>query len=149
MNSKIRLFAGFVLMKLLVLNVPADEPPRLSVKRSNAGLELSWPATVQKTNGSVVRPYFELQRTFDFQRWEPIGERQRTLTATPRLSLSAMHPLDDPRAFYRPLSIEPGGVAKLGSGGVEVFGYGEAFARELQRIGPISPDQFAAMFPNS
>lgn len=28
-----------------------------------------------------------------------------------------------------------------------MFGYGDAFAQELQRIGQISPDQFAAMFP--
>ncbi len=33
------------------------------------------------------------------------------------------------------LSIEPISVGSLGSGGAEVFGYGEAFAQELQRIG--------------
>src|SRR5205814_6253102 len=31
----------------------------------------------------------------------------------------------------------------------EVFGYGEALAQELRRIGQVSPDQFAAMFPNN
>jgi len=55
-------------------------------------LELSWPTTTQKTNGSVTRPYFELQRTFDFQRWEPIGQRQRALTTTPGQLLSATLP---------------------------------------------------------
>lgn len=40
-------------------------------------------------------------------------------------------------------------MAQLGSDGAQVFGYGDAFAQELQRIGQISPDQFATMFPNS
>jgi hypothetical protein len=126
----------------------SQEPTRLSAGRGNAGLELSWPATMQKTDGSVVRPYFELQRTFDFQRWEPIGERHHAVTATLGQSLSTTQPLDDSKVFYRLLSIEPNQVSKLGNGGAEVFGYGEAFAQELQRIGKISPDQFSTMFPN-
>jgi hypothetical protein len=141
--------AGIALGSLIALKAVAQDATRLSATRSNAGLELSWPATIQKTNGSVVRPYFELQRTFDFQRWEPIGERQRALTATLDQALIATQPLDNSRAFYRLLSIEPGGLAELGSGGAQVFGYGEAFAQELQRIGQISPDQFATIFPNT
>src|SRR5438093_4183487 len=142
-------FAGIVLANLAALPAFAGEPAPLSAKLSNTVLELSWPATTQQTDGSVVRPYFELQRTFDLQRWEPIGQRQRSLATTPGLSLNATQPLDDSKAFYRLLSIEPNQVAKLGSGGAEVFGYGEAFAQELQRIGQVSPDQFAGMFPNS
>ena len=104
---------------------------------------------MQKTDGSAARPYFELQRTFDLHRWEPIGERQRTATTAPGQTLNMTLALDEPRAFYRLLSIEPNQTAKLGNGGAEVFGYGEAFAQELQRIDQISPDQFATMFPSS
>jgi hypothetical protein len=147
MHSKIFLFAGFALANLVAFHALGDEPTRLSVRRSNAGLELSWPGANQKTDGSVVRPYFELQRTFELQRWEPTGERQRALATTPSQSLGATQPLDDSKAFYRLLSIESAGVAKLGSGGAEVFSYGKAFAQELQRIGQISPDRFAEMFP--
>src|SRR5262245_63971335 len=86
-----------VIALVTAAELQAQEPLRLSVERSNGNLELSWPATIQKTNGSVVRPYFELQRTFDLQRWEPIGERQRALTATPGQSLSATQPLNDPK----------------------------------------------------
>ena len=68
---------AILLVNVVALPALAEEPPQLSGKHSSSGLELSWPATIQKTDGSVVRPYFELQRTFDFQRWEPIGERQR------------------------------------------------------------------------
>ena len=142
-------FVGLFLANLVAVYAVAQEPPRLSASRSNAGLELAWPATVQKTNGSIVRPYFELQRTFDLQHWLPIGERQRAATATLGQSLSAIQPLDAARAFYRLLSIEPGSVGTLGAGGAEVFGYGAAFAQELQRIGQISPEQFAVMFPNA
>src|SRR5438094_553901 len=85
----------------------SQESTRLSVGHSSAGLELSWPATVQKADGSVIRPYFELQRTFDLYRWQPIGERQRARTTTPGQSLSAPQPLDNLKAFYRLLSIEP------------------------------------------
>src|SRR5262245_24400766 len=122
------LAARFIVVIALVtaVKLPAQEPSWLSAKRSNGQLELSWPATIQKPDGSVVRPYFELQRTLDLQRWEPIGERQRALTTTPGQSLSATQPLDDSRAFYRLLSLEPAGLAELGSGGAEVFGYGKA-----------------------
>src|SRR6266540_2604805 len=92
--------ATIALTILLPLQGRSQEPARLSAGHSNSGLELSWPATVQKPDGSVVRPYFELQRTFDLQRWEPIGERQRALTATFGQSLGATLPLDDSHAFY-------------------------------------------------
>src|SRR5947207_8760466 len=99
----------------------AEEPPRLSLNQSATGLSLTWPAIVQKADGSVTQPYFELQRTFDLQRWEPIGERQRAVTATLGQSLRATQPLDGSKAFYRLLSIEPTTVATLGFGGAEVF----------------------------
>ena len=68
MKMNIFPFAGYVLTNLVALHVLAGEPTSLAAKRSNAGLEFSWPATMQRTKGSVVRPYFELQHTFDFQR---------------------------------------------------------------------------------
>src|SRR5258708_7001553 len=112
----------------------AEEPLRLSPSRAAAGLNLTWPATVQKADGSMVRPYFELQRSTDLQHWQPIGERQRAVAATPGQLLGATLGADGLRAFYRLLSIEPSSTTGLGTGGAEVFGYGEAFAHELQRI---------------
>jgi hypothetical protein len=141
--------AATTLASLVALHALAEEPLRLSIKPSNDGVELSWPATMHKTNGSLVRPYFELQRTFDFQHWQPIGERQRAATAALGQSLSVTQPLDEGKAFYRLWSIEPIRGTNLGSGGAEVFGYGTAFAQELQRFGQISPDQFATVFPNT
>src|SRR5213596_1067320 len=125
-----------------------EEPPRLSLHRSNGGLELSWPGTKIGTDGSTLRPYFELQRSFDLRLWQPLGERMRVAAAMPAQSLSTTLALDQPRAFYRLLSIEPNGSTKLASGGAQVFGYADAFTQELQRIGQISVAQFAAMFTN-
>src|SRR5262245_30985173 len=101
------------------IELPAQEPPRLSAKGFNEGLELSWPATAQKVDGSVVRPYFELQRSYDFQHWQPVGERHRAATARGASMLSATLGLAEPHAYYRLLSIEPTATTKLGSGGAE------------------------------
>jgi len=141
--------AAIALASLVALQTVAEKATRLSVGRSNAGLELSWPAIAHQSDGSVVRPYFELQRSSDLQQWLPIGERQRAAASVPEAFLKVTLSLEDPHAFYRLMIVQPGAAASLGSGGAEVFGYGESFARELRRIGQISPDQFATMFPNS
>jgi hypothetical protein len=127
----------------------ADALPKLSVSRTNAALKLSWPGTRIAADGSTVRPYFELQRSPDLRLWQPIGERQRAAATEPAPSLGTTLTLDSPDTFYRLLSVEPPAVAQLGTGGAEVFGYGDAFTNALQRIGQISPDQFAVMFANS
>src|SRR5881397_42111 len=95
------LSATIALIILFPLQARSRETTRLSANHSSAGLQLSWPATVQKADGSVVWPYFELQRTVDLQRWEPIGERRRAFTTTPGQSLNAALSLDDSHAFYR------------------------------------------------
>jgi hypothetical protein len=127
----------------------ANEPTRLSWRPSQTGLEVSWPGVIKANDGSTVRPYFELQQSFDLRLWKPVGERQHaradTLASTLGLSLS----LGQPNAFYRLLSVEAPETASLGIGGAEVFGYEDAFANALQRIGQISPDQFAATFPTT
>jgi hypothetical protein len=44
------------------------------------------------------------------------------------------------------LSVAPAALASLGTGGAEVFGYGNVFARELGSIGQIPTDDFASRF---
>src|SRR5439155_258703 len=132
-----------VLIALVVIVMLLETAQRLGDAGSSSDSN-----RIQQADGSVARPYFELQRSFDLWRWQPIGERERAATQTPGQNLHATLALDQPQGFFRLLSIPAGGIAKLGSGGAEVFGYGEALAQELRRIGQISPDQFAAMFPN-
>jgi hypothetical protein len=126
----------------------AEESVRLSVERSAASINLVWPSSPQQANGFIVRPWFELQRSQDLLVWQPVGERLRAASETTQL-LQVTIELDQPCAFYRLLSVPAGAIAKLGLGGAEVLGYGDAFAQELARIGQISLEQFAARFPNS
>src|SRR5258708_6174258 len=142
MRTAQMLICGAAVGCVAVFSSLADALPKLSVSRTNAALKLSWPGTLKAADGSIVRPYFELQRSGDLQHWQPIGERQRAAMPALDQSLGAALALDTSRAFYRLLSIQPSNVAKLGSGGAEVFGYADTFAQELQRIGQISPDQF-------
>jgi hypothetical protein len=145
---KISTAIHFVLIVLSAQAVTAQETPSLTARRTAAGLEFSWPATQQRPDGSIARPHFELQRSLDMIHWQPIGERQRAAAAATGQSLSATLAFDAPQAFIRLLVVEPRDDNQLGFGGAEVFGYGDAFARELQRIGQITTDRFAAMFPS-
>jgi hypothetical protein len=142
------LFLAVAFLSAKSLGQSASGDVKLTIRRSAPGLGLSWPGTVQKSDGSIVQPYFELQRSADLLRWQPLGERQRAAAATPAHLLGATLGTDEPHAFYRLLSVQPRNIVKLGLGGAEVFGYGDAFADELQRIGQISPDEFDAMFPS-
>src|SRR5438270_358721 len=76
-------FVTSAVVLLLVPSRPAatENHPRLSVARTGAGVELSWPGVRQKADGSTERPYFELQRSGDLRRWEPVGQRLRAPTA--------------------------------------------------------------------
>src|SRR4030095_10481631 len=138
----------------LILNLAGTEPcgaaPEgqqltLSIGLSNNHLQLSWPGIVHQSYGSILRPYFELQRSLDLRSWQPVGQRYRAPESAELLRV-LLEP-NDPLGFYRLLSVTPPATARRGSGGAEVFGYAEAFARELSRIGQISPDEFAGLFP--
>jgi hypothetical protein len=131
---------------------PAQEPPRadrvrLAIQPRGLNLELSWPATVQAA-GQTAQPFFELQRSTDLKSWQPLGERLRATSVAAGEPLQVTLPADQSRAFYRLLTSLPRTDLTLATSGAEVFGYSAAFARELQRIGQISPEEFAAMFPS-
>ena len=71
-------FARFAARAIAVaLDTMAEDSPRISVVGSGADLDLSWPGTIKSADGAIVHPYFELQRSLDLRRWEPVGERQR------------------------------------------------------------------------
>ena len=130
------------------LGSSASDSLTLDIRRSNDGLDLSWPAVRPNANGTLDRPYFELQRSADLQHWQPIGQRMRANSSAPGAILNLALTPNQPIDFYRVLAISPPAVSKLGSGGEQVFGYADAFARELERIGQISTDEFAALFPS-
>src|SRR5215471_19000791 len=105
-TAQIYVYCG-ALMWVEVLVSSAGDLPKLSVMRSATGVELSWSATVQAADGSIVRPYFEVQWSTDLQHWQPVGERQRAALSAPGQTLSASLAFGEPRGFYRLLSVEP------------------------------------------
>jgi hypothetical protein len=126
-----------------------DANIKLTLHLDGPNLAIHWPSQSVGNGGTAVFPWFEVQRSTDLNQWQPVGERQRGSAALPDLSLSLGLGTDQPGAFYRLLEVQQPAVANLGSGGAEVFGYGDAFTQALQRIGQISPDEFAAMFPST
>ncbi len=126
-----------------------DANVKLTLHLNGPNLEIHWPSQSVGSGGTAVFPWFEVQSSTDLNHWQPVGERQRGSAALPGLSLSLALGTDQPLAFYRVLVVQQPAAASLGSGGAQVFGYGDAFTQELQRIGQISPDEFAAMFPGT
>src|SRR5712692_4379594 len=126
-----------------------DANVKLTLLRDGPELEIHWPSQSVGNDGTAVFPWFEVQRSTDLNHWQPLGERQRGSAALPDLSFSLALGTDQPLAFYRLLVVEQPALAQLGSGGAEVFGYGDSFTQDLQRIGQISPDEFAARFPST
>ena len=126
-----------------------DANVKLTLHLNGPNLEIHWPSQSVGNGGTAVFPWFEVQRSTDLNHWQPVGERQRGSAALPDLSLSLALGTDQPGAFYRLLEVQQPAVANTGSGGAEVFGYGDAFTQALQGIGQISPDEFAAMFPST
>src|SRR5689334_11884702 len=143
-------------MKLLAMALLVPGPWRLAADdalvltgvRNAGGLNLSWLGTSTNTNYSVVRPYFEVQRSSDLRLWQPIGERLHTtgLAADPSLGVTLV--FDQPNLFYRLMAVQPAKNLAPGTNGAQIFGYGDAFTNSLQRIGQISPTQFQALFPS-
>src|SRR5262245_2351767 len=76
---------AFVLAALLTLSLRAGagEQQTLSLHRSRTALELSWHGVTLSADGSVQRPYFELQRSVDLQHWQPIGQRLQAAATEP------------------------------------------------------------------
>jgi hypothetical protein len=143
-----------ILLAVLLTEAPwrcglAQPAPRLDLDRRSSGLEISWPGSLTKPDGSVERPFFELQRSTDLRAWQPFGERLRASITAPGQTLSVTPSDAEAAGFFRLLQIEARPAAGLGQGGAEVFGYNDAFNQELRRIGQIAPEQFAAMFPHS
>jgi len=126
-----------------------DPNIKLTLFRDGPELKIHWPSQSAGNGGTAVFPWFEVQRSTDLSHWQPLGERQRGSAALPDLSLGLGLGTDQPCAFYRLLVVGQPATAPLGSGGAEVFGYGDAFTQALQGIGQISPDEFAARFPGT
>lgn len=126
---------------------PTDgaERPYLSLTLGDARVHLEWPGSLTQPDGTTTQPWFEVQQSSDLQRWEPVGQRLRaTAGESARFDL----PADVPHGFYRVVAASPQTLASPAEGGAEVFGYQAAFDAALNRIGQISTDDFAKLYPS-
>ena len=130
------------------MDLRAGNSPAVLLEKDLGTVRLSWPATQVDASGAVLRPYYQLLRSEDLRNWQPVGERLRASAAAPEARLAVTLPSADGKAFYRLLQTQAQ-LGRLAQGGAEVFGYADAFAEELERIGQISPAEFAEMYPNS
>ena len=135
-----------ILLLLADGSLSASEPaPRLSLHRTGPRVELAWPGTLARPDGSEVRPWFEIQVSTDLVTWQPLGERVRALGAEPVITTV---PSDLPNAYYRVVGARETPAAPPGDGGAEVFGYAASFQEALTRLGQISAAEFARLHPS-
>lgn len=135
------LFLVLLLQALLPAFVSAQTLPSLSIRTNGAQVELSWPARLTVPVGTPVFPLYEVQRSLDLRAWQAVTAKLKGSGAT---NLSVTFDREQTAAFYRLLAEWTNSLT--GDGGASVFGYGAAFAEALTRIGPITPEQFAARY---
>src|SRR5438105_4960309 len=99
-------------LSLIALESKAGERSRLTIGESNSNLQLSWPAITAKPDGSLDRPFFEVQRSTDLRNWHPFAERMRAPVNTADQTLSVTPPGSGPLGFFRLLRAELPAVAK-------------------------------------
>lgn len=113
-----------------------------------ARASLSWAAAMDVPGQGLVWPEFTVSRSRDLVHWEPVPGKLRGLSGRsgPLLNLTLNQQAGS--EFFRiiadPSSAAPG---ELGQGGEEVFGYASALSQELQRLGFMSIEEFAALVP--
>ncbi len=117
--------------------------PQLNLQPQATHIDLSWPGNLPLPSGATAYPLYQLQQSSNLLDWVNVGPKQKGKTALTQLSVG----IGQPKLFYR-LNAEWGTTAEapMGTGGSEVFGYNVAFAAELQQVGQISPQQFAARY---
>ncbi len=126
--------------------------PLLVMRKRTNGVELIWPSVVSGKDGSPLRPVFEIERSTDLQHWESIGVQSDTAANASEYLHRLQIETSNLPGYYRVVarSFLPQQLpmaSPLGSGGAEVFGYNAAFATELEKLGQITPDQLAALYP--
>ena len=119
-------------------------PFNVRVENTGQDLFLSWPGSLVSTSGATVYPTFQLEQSPDLRNWSVLSRDLKSTGA----SFEQLVPFNGPRGFFRVFAQWPQPQAyALADGGAEVFGYTKAFDRELERLGQISVQNFAAAYP--
>jgi hypothetical protein len=131
-----------------VFAAATDDGFKVTIQPHGTKIEVGFPGTAIGKDGATVYPFYELQVSDDLKRWVPWGNR---VSATPGVSdgrLRLILPKEAVAKFYRVVSMAQPAVTKLGVSGEDVYGYGDSFAKELARVGQVSPEEFAMLYPS-
>ncbi len=124
--------------------MPAQEALKLQIRSQPDRVQLQWQSKIPLPLSTSVARY-QIQRSTDLANWETVGETVAGRMGISDESLQTLVARGGSQAYYRLVGQVGSGSVKASGG--EVFGYGSAFARELARLGQISPGQFAALYP--
>ena len=123
---------------------PAQAPLELQLRKEPTGWEIVWNAdSVPVSPGRTTE--FEIQRSTDLKNWHREGLLRPSGARDERLR----HPLPNlgPQGYFRVVARSRSAAAQTAQGGAEVFGYTGRFLEELEQVGQITPEQFAALHP--
>src|SRR5437870_1456921 len=95
---------AFACLFMSVAMVEGQPAILLNVQRGNSGVELGWPTSLTSPTGGVVFPEYELQRSDDLVRWEPIGGKVRGIQGLSGQRLTSFLPNVESKGFYRVLA---------------------------------------------
>ncbi len=125
-------------------NLPAQDALKLQIRSQPDRVQLQWQSKIPLPLSTSIARY-QIQRSSDLDNWETVGETVAGRMGISDESLQTLVARGGSQAYYRLVGQVGSGSVKASGG--EVFGYGSAFARELARLGQISPGQFAALYP--
>ena len=132
-----------LLLSHTVQRAPAQERLQLEIRSQGPQLELRWQSKLPLPLSTSTAQY-EVQRSDDLIRWQTLGPPiAGRMGVSDELLRTGVAP-DQPQSYYRLVGRVQGGTAP--ATGAEVFGYGTAFAQELQRLGQISVAEFTARY---
>ena len=122
----------------------AQERLQVEIRAQGPQLELRWQSKLRLPLSTSMAQY-EVQRSDDLIHWQSLGPPiAGRMGVADELLRTGVAP-DQPQSYYRLVGqVQPGAAQATGA---EVFGYGTAFAQELQRLGQISPAEFAVLYP--
>ena len=142
-HPSLYLFLFAFLVSNLDQRLHAQEGLQLGIKAQGPQLELRWQSKLPLPLSTSTAQY-EVQRSDDLIHWQTLGSPVMGRMGVSDELLRAGVAPDQPQSYYRLVGRVHGGAAP--ATGAEVFGYGTAFAQELQRLGQISVGEFTSRY---
>lgn len=141
--------AGILSILLSLATTAFSADVRLELQGTQA--RVSWPSSMNVPGHGIVWPEYRVSHSTDLVNWKQLGGRLRGVSGRTGPMFTATFSRQPKAGFFRvesdtnPASAS---VGVLGEGGGAVFGYSDRFADEINRIGLMTLDEFAASVPS-